>query len=275
VDSNPTIAHTWGAQRAWAEVVLRAAGSPSPEQDALALLAQAVQATTAALTAQPEHPLTAEEVARFASWVARRADGEPIAYLTGHLAFMGLELMVDRRVPLVRPGAQGLVEATLEVVRSRPPGTVLAAEIGTGCGAIALALAAFEPGITHIYAVDKSAAALEVARANGARYLMNVLISWLEGDLLEPVPEPVDLLVADLLGHRAASANSNEQGDFQRLIAQAPAKLRLGSTLVLALDLAERTAAEESLARSLPDAFISSGSTIPGGDQVVVVQLPR
>jgi release factor glutamine methyltransferase len=255
--------------------VLRLAGSPSSEQDALILLASVVQARAAAIIAQAEHPLTTQEAACYASWVVRRASGEPVAYVTGHLTFMELDLMVDRCVPLVRPGAQRLVETALEVVRTRPAGPVLGAEIGTGCGAIALALAAFEPGFTHIYAVDRSAAALEVARANGARYLMNVLITWLEGDLLEPVPEPIDLIAADLLAWHVAPTTGNEQEDLRRLISQAPAKLRRGGTLVLALDPAQRMPAAELLAQALPDALLSFGSTIPGGDLVVVVQLPR
>jgi release factor glutamine methyltransferase len=188
---------------------------------------------------------------------------------------MELDLMVDRCVPLVRPGAQRVVEAALEVVRTRPAGAVLGADIDTGCGAIALALAAFEPDFTHIYAVDRSAAALEVARANGARYLMNILITWLEGDLLEPVPEPVDLIAADLLSRQVAPTTGNEHGDLQRLISQVPAKLRRGGTLILALDQAQRMPAAELLAQVLPEALLYFGSTIPGGDLFVVVQLPH
>src|SRR5260221_43893 len=70
----------------------------------------------------------------------------------------------------------------------------------TGCGAVALALGLLEPRIAHIYAVDSSAEALTVARANGDRYLLTLLISWLHGDALEPIPEPVDLIIASRTG---------------------------------------------------------------------------
>jgi release factor glutamine methyltransferase len=143
------------------------------------------------LLAELEQPLTPAEDARYAAWVERRATGEPVAYLTGHEAFMGLDLLVDRRVPLVRAGAQRIVEAALEILRTRDAAAegagLLVAEVGTGSGDIALALGTLEPRIGHIYAVDRSAAALSVARANGARYLLNVLISWLEGDGLARV----------------------------------------------------------------------------------------
>jgi release factor glutamine methyltransferase len=222
--------------------------------------------------------------------VARRAEGEPVAYLTGHKAFMGLDLLVDRRVLLVRPSTRWLVEAALECARLRPaaPGSggsgstgsgggtggtggggLLVADVGTGCGAVALALGVLEPRIGHIYAVDTSADALAVARANGARYLLNVLISWLEGDTLGPVPEPVDLIVANLPylrdvpggaapevlryePHAALFSGADGLGHLRRLIAQAPAKLRPGGALICALDDAQRPAVAALLAAALP-----------------------
>jgi release factor glutamine methyltransferase len=84
------------------------------------------------------------------------------------------------------------VDTVLERVRLRPEAALVAADIGTGCDALALALATLEPRFTRIYAVDGSADALVVARRNGARYHMDGRITWLEGDLLAPVPEQRD-----------------------------------------------------------------------------------
>jgi release factor glutamine methyltransferase len=285
---------SWGAQLVWGERTLAASGSPSPRLDATALLMHAVHAPPALLLAQPERLLSAAEVARYASWVERRAAGEPVAYITGHKAFMSLDLLVDRRVLLVRPSTVWLVEAALESLRSRPPQEheLLVADIGTGCGAIALALGLFEPRIAHIYAVDCSADALEVAQANGARYLLNVLVSWLEGDILDPVPEPVDLIVANLpylrreLGQTAPAALayepnralfSEEEGlaHIRTLIAQTPAKLRPGGTLLFALDDEQRPAVAKLLAEALPQAYIWFGPSRAGGDHFAVAQVPR
>ncbi len=285
---------TWGACLTWAETLLAHAGSPSPQLDALVLLMRATQTSQTLLMAEPQHTLTHPERERYAAWVARRAAGEPAAYITGHKAFMGLDLLVDRRVLLVRPSTRWLVEAALESARNRPADAgdtgLLVADIGTGCGAIALALAALEPRISRIYAVDISACALEVARANGARYRQNALVNWLEGDTLEPVPEPVDLIVANLPYLRDAASEaasetlrfeprlalfSNPDGldHIRKLLAQTPAKLRPGGTLVFALDDSQRPAAAELLATALPQAYVSFGPPIAGGDHFAIAQL--
>lgn len=295
MDSAHPPAPRWGASLVWAEAALARAGSPSPQLDALVLLMHATHTPQTLLLAEPEHAMTPPEAERYAAWVARRSEGEPVAYITGHKAFMGLDLLVDRRVLLVRPSTRWLVEAALESVRNRPAateGVLLAADIGTGCGAMALALGALEPRISHIYAVDTSADALAVARSNGARYMLNVLISWLEGDLLEPVPEPVDLIVTNLpylrdvpdsavpevlrFEPRIALFSGPDGLDHIRgLIAQAPAKLRPGGTLILALDDTQRQAAAELLAVALPHAHVSFGPPTVGGDHFAIAQLPQ
>ena len=285
---------TWRACLSWAEALLARAGSPTPQLDALVLLMHITHTSPALLTAAPQHDMAPSDSERYAAWVARRAGGEPVAYITGHKAFMGLDLLVDQRVLLVRPSTRWLVEAALESARNRPADAddigLLVADIGTGCGAIALALAALEPRISRIYAVDISAGALEVARANGARYRHNDLITWLEGDTLDPVPEPVDLIVANLpylrdVPSEAASETlrfeprlalfSNPDGldHIRKLLAQAPAKLRPGGTLVFALDDSQRPAAAQLLATALPQAYVSFGPPTVGGDHFAIAQL--
>lgn len=288
---------TWGACLTWAEAVLARAGSPTPQLDALALLMRATHAPPQLLMAEPQRVMAPLEGALYSAWVARRAAGEPVAYITGHKAFMGLDLLVDRRVLLVRPSTRWLVEAALEAVRTRPQeeegyAGLLAADIGTGCGAIALALGALEPRISRIYAVDVSADALAVARANGARYQMDTRISWLEGDTLEPLPEPVDLIVANLPyirdeltdaaretlrfePHLALFSGPDGLGHIRKLLAQAPAKLRPGGTLVFALDDAQRPAVAELLAAALPQAYIAFGPATVGGDHFAIAHVPK
>lgn len=296
---------SWGAQLTWAEQTLASAGSPSPQRDALVLLMHLVHVPPALLLAQPERTLVPSEVTRYAAWVNRRAQGEPVPYITGHQVFMGLDLQVDRRTSLARPSTACLIEAALECLRSRPPEEreLLVADVGTGCGAIALALGLFEPRIAHIYALDSSADALEVARGNGERYLLNLFVSWLTGDTLEPIPEPVDLIVANrpyrhsatdwaspavppairpgMLRYKSYPAHGSaddEMAHLARLMAQAPAKLRPGGTLIFALDVVQRAAVAALLAETLAEAHVWSYSPQDGqdgGDGLVIAQLPH
>jgi release factor glutamine methyltransferase len=275
---------------AWAEAALAAAESPSPRLDALVLLMWLVGMPAATIIDEPARPLSADLAAHYAEWVARRAAGEPVAYITGHKAFMGLDLLVDRRVLLVRPGSTVIVETVLEMVRLRMETTLLAADIGTGCGALALAMATLEPRFSHIYATDYSADALEVARCNGARYRMGERITWLEGDLLGPVPEPVDIIVANLPylpddmpemspsvrqyePHLALFGGPDGLALLRRFIAQTPERLRPGGALVMEMHPTQRVAVEGLLRQASPTARLRFGGQPGRDDHVVVARL--
>jgi len=262
--AEPDIPLTSGGQLAHAETLLAAAGSPAPREEAAALLCALLDIPLALLLARPERRVSQVSAEMLAGWVERRAAGEALPHITGRLPFMGLELVVGSSDPLPAPSAWRLVEAALQVARHHAPGDLLAADIGTRCGATALALAAFEPRFTRIYAVDPSVTALETAAANGARYLLNLLISWVAGDGLDSVPEPVDVMVC---GHLAPSKPS-----AARLIEQAPAKLRPGGALVCALDRPPVPELSALLARALPTAQVWA-DPYPAG-AVLVAQLP-
>jgi release factor glutamine methyltransferase len=131
----------------------------------------------------------------YGALLRRRLAGEPVAYLVGHKDFYGLDLLVDRRVLIPRPETEELVGAVLAALPAGAPGPV--ADIGTGSGAIAIALAVHRPAL-HIIAVDVSPAALAVARANAARCEVAGRITWHEGDLLAPLTAPVAGIVANL-----------------------------------------------------------------------------
>lgn len=172
----------------------------TPRLDAQVLLSYVLAVERPALYAYPERALTREQEERFRALIARRAQGEPIAYLTGHKEFYGLDLLVDRRVLIPRPETELLVESALAVIRrmcdaGRVP---VVADIGTGSGAIPVALAVHEPRLPFLYASDISSAALAVARLNCQRHHVAPRVRLLQGDLLEPLPEPVDVLIANL-----------------------------------------------------------------------------
>lgn len=186
---------TWGAQLARAERLLAAAGLPAPRKEAAELLSHLLSVPVSELHSRPAGPMREADALTYRGWIARRAAGEAVAHITGHLEFMGLDITIGQRGPLPPPGAQQLVETALRWARRRTPGELLAAEIGTGCGAVALALAALEPRFTHIYALDSGVETLREAHANGARYLLNLVVGWLPGAGLDAIPEPVDLIV--------------------------------------------------------------------------------
>ncbi len=244
----PDIPLTTGAQLAHAETLLAAAGSLAPREEATALLSALVNMPPALLLAQPGRRTSRENAQMFAGWVERRAAGEALPHITGRLTFMGLELVVGRSDPLPAPSAWRLVEAALQVARHHASSDLLAVDIGTGCGAIALALAAFEPRFTRIYAVESSVTALETASANGARYLLNLLISWRAGEGLDSVPDPVDVVVCGQVEPSTPFA--------AQLLDLMPAKLRPGGALVCALDRRRVSEFSALLERAFPTAQV-------------------
>jgi release factor glutamine methyltransferase len=133
------------------------------------------------LIAHDDDALAPELHRQFLALCGRRAGGEPLAYLTGAKEFFGLPLAVDARVLVPRPDTETIVEWALELLRDRNAPRVI--DLGTGSGAIALAIQSARPDAV-VEAVDRSAAALEVARANGERLGLPVRFrqaSWLEG----------------------------------------------------------------------------------------------
>jgi len=168
---------------------LRAAGVEDPRLDAEVLLAEAVGCERAALIADGGADVPPAAARAFGEMVRRRLRREPVAYIVGRKGFRNIELEVDRRVLIPRPETELLVEIALE----REPATLL--DLGTGSGAIALAVAAELPGCA-VTAADTSPAALDVARANAARLGLAERVRFLPGSL--PAGESFDLVLANL-----------------------------------------------------------------------------
>jgi release factor glutamine methyltransferase len=168
---------------------LRAAGVEDPRLDAELLLAEATGRSRSQLVTSFASEVPVAAGRRFGELVRRRLRREPVAYILGRKGFRGLELAVDRRVLVPRPETELLVELALEV----EPETVL--DVGTGSGAIALAVADELPGCS-VTATDTSPAALEVARANADRLGLAERVRFLEGTL--PEGESFDLVLANL-----------------------------------------------------------------------------
>jgi release factor glutamine methyltransferase len=168
---------------------LRAVEVEDPRLDAELLLAEATGWSRAALVADPGAEVPSAAGRRFGELVRRRLRREPVAYVLGRKGFRNLALAVDRRVLVPRPETELLVELALEV----GPASML--DVGTGSGAIALAVADELPDCA-VTATDTSAAALEVARANAERLGLAARVRFIEGTL--PKGETFDLVLANL-----------------------------------------------------------------------------
>ena len=139
---------------------------PSPRLNAEILLMFTLNCDRARLYAHPERELTNEEQSRYEEALTQRAKGVPTQYITGHQEVWGLDLIVSPAVLIPRPETEHLIEIVLPL--ARPVKNAKIADVGTGSGAIALALAKELPG-AEIHATDNSPAALEIAEANAAR----------------------------------------------------------------------------------------------------------
>ena len=185
----------------WAADRLRRAGCDTPRLDTEVLLAHVTGRRREALLAHPEQFLTPDEAIRFRDVVARRGARCPVAYLTGRREFLSLEFEVGPGVLIPRPETELLVEVAVSLARRG----LRLADVGTGSGAVALALARLLPGAA-ILATDISAAALACAARNAARLLPEgppYRVTFHPGDLLEALavidPRPVlDGVVANL-----------------------------------------------------------------------------
>ena len=172
-----------------AVIALAAAGVDTPRLDAEVLLAHVLGVDRAQLVAHPDRALDPAQARRFMDAARRRREREPVAYITGSRGFRALELAVDARVLIPRPETEHLVEAALGLPRG-----ARVVDVGTGSGAVALALKAERPDL-EVLATDTSAGSLAVARENARRLGLDVAV--LEGDLLEPVAGRVDAIVSN------------------------------------------------------------------------------
>jgi release factor glutamine methyltransferase len=269
--------------------LLQEEGLDTPRLDAEVLLGHVLGLTRAQIHTHPDQRLDAAELDSYRELIERRRQHEPVAYIIGHKEFYGLDFYVDRRVLIPRPETELLVEKGLEIGRAAShPLTI--ADVGTGCGAIAISLAVHLPQAI-IYAFDVWLEALEVAALNHRRHSVERRVHLLQGDLLSPLPEPVDLIVANLpyvswaeweqlprtiTAYEPRSAlDGGPDGLYaiRRLLAQARSHLKPQATILLEIGATQGAAVTNLAGRHFPAATVEVAQDYAGLDRVVVIEV--
>lgn len=260
--------------------------SETPRLDAQVLAAHILGRSRAWVLAHPEAELSPEQAARFRAALARLVAGEPLPYVLGRWEFFGLEFAVTPAVLIPRPETELLVERALAWLE-RNPGRRLAADVGTGSGCIAVALAAHCPGL-RLLATDVSAPALAVARQNAARHRALERIEFIQADLLPPLGSPLDLICANLpyipgdtlpglrvyRSEPALALRGGEDGLdlIRRLLALAPACLAPGGLTLLEIEASQGPGALALAREHFPTASLQIIQDLAGRDRLLEIQ---
>lgn len=261
--------------------------SRSPRLDAELLLAAACGVSRTRLLAEWDTPLSPCEQVGFEELVARRAVGEPIAYILGRKEFYGRPFIVDPRVLVPRPETELLIEQVLDWARGRDEPAHTIADIGIGSGCIAITLALELPH-SHVIAVDISVDALAVARQNAALHDVSSRLTLLQGDGFGPLQEPVDVIASNppytILEevepdvrrwepHLALDGKGEAGLDMiGTLLAAAPPYLRPTGLLVMEIGAWQGCTVQKMAQAAFPKAQIAIRQDLAGRDRLLVLQ---
>ena len=259
-----------------------------PRLTAEVVLAHALDLSRTQLLTRHDDSFTPDQLSRVQRDLDRLANGEPLAYVVGHREFFDLDLLTDARALIPRSETECLVEHAIKIMADRP--APLIADIGTGCGAIAVTLAKHLPRACLI-ATDLSAAAIELARSNALRHHVEAQIDFRVGDLLAPIDRPLDLLVANLpyiddkdwpflartiRGHepRMAFLGGPDGLVLMRcLLRDAPRVVQARSVILLEIGAYQGDAVTEIAQQNFPQAHIEIKPDYGGLDRLAVIEL--
>ena len=276
-------------REAWAHSRQRLERADIPDADieAQVLLRNTLGIDRVTFHASPDRELSDKDAEAFHGTVERRIEGEPLSYITGHREFYGLDFVVTPDVLVPRQETEFLVEAVLGYARDRVEGALTIADIGTGSGAIAVALARHLPNAA-VCATDVSRGALRVADENVQRHGLEGRVRLQHGDLFEALAGPVDVVASNppyLSDDEVAELPPDVQREptlalaagvdgmevLRRLILGAREYVKPGGLLALEID-PRRLEAEERLARrTFPDSEIRVVKDHAGLNRVVTV----
>ena len=276
---------TIGRLLQWSEGFFREKGIETPRLDAEVLLAHVLEKPRIYLYVHYDQPLDPGELAAYRGFVRRRAVREPVAYLLGERAFMGLTFVVSPAVLVPQPDTETLVSEAEKRLRGKSGARI--ADVGTGSGAIALSLLHALPDLTAA-AVDVSLAALKVARENAARLALMDRVAFYEGDLLAPLlGQTFDAILSnppyiprnDIAAlppevqaepHLALDGGADGLDFYRRLTREAAAFLRPGGFLAVEAGQGE-AAAILDMARANGWAEVEIAQDLAGIDRVVTM----
>ncbi len=260
--------------------------SSTPRLDAELLLGHLLRMERAALLARSMVEI--EPGARSTDYnalIARRERGEPVAYIVGHKEFYGLDLIITKDVLVPRPETESVVEACLHALPDNEVSHM--ADIGTGSGAIVIALATQRPRLLA-FATDISAAAIEVARENCIRHGVAERVKLSVGDLLQPLDRRVELIAANLpyvspgeaepdvatWEPREAVFGGGTDGTevICRFLKQAPNYLVPGGTVVMETAYSQGTVVSELAREAFPGASVQVRKDLAGYDRIIIIE---
>lgn len=261
---------------------LSRAGSYSPRLDAEVLLGYLLGQERAWLYAHPETILPPEIIDRYRQLLQRRADHEPVAYLTGEREFFGLSFAVAPPVLIPRPETELLVELAL----SRISGPARVWDIGAGSGCIAVAVAVHAPQ-ARLIAADISAPALALARQNARRHNVANRVALVQADLLAGLIGPVDLIISNppyipladmatlaptVKNYEPALALTDQSTGLtiiKRLLAQAAPRLKPGGAMLIEIGAEQGNVALALAHRYFPHSRFEIKPDLAGKDRVL------
>lgn len=247
--------------------------------------------------------LTLEEAEQFIDLLTRRNEGEPLAYLLQHTPFMERTFYINRHVMVTRPKMATVVRVALQIAAKLharfPLHTLPVAEVGTGCGALAITFALHEPRCPTIYASDVSTEALAVAAHNCREHMVADRVLLLQGNLLKPLPERVRLLIANLPfmahGQRedlapevresepcirqyepplAIFGDEDGLGHQRRMLCMASEYLLPAAVILLTLHSSQKEQIEQIISQALPQAHVDFMAIDADWSTLAVIEMP-
>ncbi|MBF6611831.1 MAG: peptide chain release factor N(5)-glutamine methyltransferase [Chloroflexi bacterium] len=259
--------------------------SSTPRLDAEVLLAHLLQTGRASLLAHATDRLSEPQAVDFELLVERRTQGEPVAYLTGHKEFYGLDLYITPDVLVPRPETESVVDACLAASLDGESSQL--ADIGTGSGAIVVAVTKNRP-LLRAYGVEISPQALEVARKNCELHGVSDRITLYLGHLLQPLPGKVDVIAANLpyvspgeaspevatWEPKVAVFGGGEDGTalIQEFLAAAPDYLLPGGTVVMETAYSQGALVSSLAREAFPNAAVEVRKDLAGLNRIVVIK---
>ena len=276
---------------------LESAGIPDARLEAEVMVMDVMRMPRQAIFAEQESQVSPQQEEQLAAIVTRRLTREPLAYILNYREFYGVNLLVNRDTLIPRPETETMVEhALFMALMGMESRELVIADVGTGTGAIAVNLAIHLPA-ARIYASDAYDATLDVAAYNVRMHNVADRVTLLKGDLLEPLPEPVDVIVANLpylptdriptlqpeiQWEPVAALDGGADGldHVRRLLSQARAahggegaRLKSHGVILLEMDPEQIPDARSLASAAFPEAEITVEPDLAGLDRVLSVSL--